>query len=93
MQDSISGEDDNLDELDAEPVFTKRNVDPEKNFEELYLRQATKEFANDLEKLRNASDFKDKSVPMLVDALKQGTACFSREEREKIGKAVSISSA
>ena len=51
------------------------------------MKQATKEFANDLDKLRSAGDFNERSVPILIAALKQGTVCFSGEERVKIGKA------
>lgn len=57
----------------------------ESAFEDMYLRQATKEFAEDLEKLRTASDFKgEKSVQILVDALKQGTACFGDDEKQRL---------
>ncbi|EME77793.1 uncharacterized protein MYCFIDRAFT_33384, partial [Pseudocercospora fijiensis CIRAD86] len=55
-------------------------------FQAFYLRQATREFANDLDKLRSAGDFhQEKSVPLLISALKQGTACFSVEERRMVG--------
>lgn len=59
--------------------------DPEQTFEEFYLKQATKEFANDIDKLRSAPDFNERHVPILVQALKQGTACFSKEEKQRIG--------
>ena len=75
------------------PIFKdppKKLVDPEQAFEDFYLTQATKEFANDLDKLRSAGDFKDSSVPILIDALKQGKACFSKTEREKIGRAAVV---
>ncbi|KAI7346229.1 hypothetical protein KC354_g14337 [Hortaea werneckii] len=77
----------------SEPVFTKKHINPDQAFEEFYLRQATKEFANDLDKLRSASDFKASSVPMLIEALKQGTVCFSREERVKVGSAAEAKAA
>jgi len=73
---------------EAEPVFTKKHVNPEKSFENFYLLQATREFANDLDKLRSASDFNPRSVPLLIKALKQGTSCFSKEERVRVGGAV-----
>lgn len=76
---------------EAPPGLTtarKQVQNPELEFEAFYLRQATKELANDLDKLRSASDFRDNSVSMLVDALKQGTACFSQGERVRIGSAV-----
>ncbi|KAK5685863.1 hypothetical protein LTS10_001976 [Elasticomyces elasticus] len=79
----------------TEPVFTKRTVaNPGQAFEDFYLKQATKEFANDLDKLRAAGDFHPtKSVPLLVAALRQGTACFGKEERRKIGAAVATDAA
>ena len=68
-------------------------VDPEKAFEDFCLRQATKEFANDLDKLRSASDFREGSVLLLIKGLKQGTACFGRQERERVGSAVAAAAA
>ncbi|KAK3718684.1 hypothetical protein LTR37_004901 [Vermiconidia calcicola] len=69
------------------PPQSQRVVNPNQAFEDFYLKQATKEFANDLDKLRSAADFNDRSVPILVAALKQGTTCFKEEERIKIGEA------
>ncbi|KAK1005227.1 hypothetical protein LTR91_004083 [Friedmanniomyces endolithicus] len=72
------------------PVFTKRAVTTnlEQSFEDFYLRQATKEFANDLDKLRAANDFHGTgSIALLVGALRQGTACFGAEERGRVGRA------
>ncbi|KAK0260370.1 hypothetical protein LTR01_004773 [Friedmanniomyces endolithicus] len=72
------------------PVFTKRTAvtNPEQAFEDFYLRQATKEFANDLNKLRAANDFHGtESIALLVRALRQGTACFGVEERVRVGEA------
>ncbi|KAK0939326.1 hypothetical protein LTR29_009071 [Friedmanniomyces endolithicus] len=72
------------------PVFTKRTAvtNPEQAFEDFYLRQATKEFANDLDKLRAANDFHGtESIALLVGALRQGTACFGVEERVGVGGA------
>ncbi|KAK5700290.1 hypothetical protein LTR17_023047 [Elasticomyces elasticus] len=87
--------DSDSDAEEAEPVFTKRTVaNPEQAFEDFYLKQVTKEFANDLDKLRAAGDFNaTKSVPLLVAALRQGTACFGKEERRKIGAAVATDAA
>ncbi|KAK0290538.1 hypothetical protein LTR91_009434 [Friedmanniomyces endolithicus] len=72
------------------PVFTKRTAvtNPEQAFEDFYLRQATKELANDLDKLRAANDFHGtESIALLVGALRQGTACFGVEERVRVGGA------
>ena len=54
------------------------------NFEDWYLKQVTKEFADDIDKIRNAGDFSDKSVPILVAALKQGASLFSEKERRTV---------
>lgn len=52
------------------------------------MRQVTREFANDLDKLRAARDFNaTTSVPILVEALRQGVACFGKDERIKVGRA------
>jgi hypothetical protein len=42
------------------------------------------EFQEDLEKLRSAADFKDHSIPMLVNVLRQGQALFSEDEKNGI---------
>ena len=34
--------------------------------------------------MRNASDFKESSVPILVEALRQGTVLYGEEERKKV---------
>ena len=66
-------------------------LSPEEAYDEFYLRQATKEFANDLDKLRSASDFRAGSVDVLVKALGQGRACFTADERRRVG-AVALAS-
>ncbi|TKA74856.1 hypothetical protein B0A55_05329 [Friedmanniomyces simplex] len=76
---------------EADPVFTKRGLgvpNPDQAFEDFYLRQATKEFANDLDKLRAANDSHETgSIALIVGALRQGTACLGREERVRVGGA------
>ncbi|EAQ92161.1 hypothetical protein CHGG_00396 [Chaetomium globosum CBS 148.51] len=49
-----------------------------------YLQRATQEFAEDLDKVRAADDFKNDSLTIIVSALKQGTALFSPEEQRRI---------
>lgn len=72
-------------ETSALPSQTPK-ADAEEAFESFYLRQAAKEFSDDLDKLRGASDFKGQSsVELLVGALKQGGACFSGDERKRVG--------
>ncbi|KAK5129483.1 hypothetical protein LTR08_003206 [Meristemomyces frigidus] len=71
-----------------QPAFTNNKspaVDAEQAFADFYLRQATREFADELDKLRAAGDFNARSVGVLVGGLKQGCACFTREERGRVG--------
>lgn len=51
------------------------------SFEGFYLQQITHEFADDIDKIRQASDFKEESLPVLVAALKQGANIYTEEER------------
>lgn len=52
------------------------------------MKQATKEFSEDLDKLRSAGDWRGQSsLEVLVGALKQGGACFSDGERRRVGGA------
>ncbi|KAL8915504.1 MAG: hypothetical protein Q9171_000069 [Xanthocarpia ochracea] len=53
----------------------------ETDFETFYLKQITAEFADDLDKLRNANDFNEKSMPILIDALKSAAHTYSEEEK------------
>lgn len=53
-------------------------------FTSYYLQQATKEFAEDLDKIRNADDFKNDAIPILINALSQGTALFSSADQRRI---------
>ena len=57
------------------------------DFTAYYLQRATKEFAEDLDKVRIADDFKEDAIPLLVSALQQGTRLFSPEEQRKIASA------
>ncbi|KAL8825865.1 MAG: hypothetical protein Q9191_004151 [Dirinaria sp. TL-2023a] len=67
----------------------KASEDPQassKDFESFYLQQLTTEFADDLDRLRNANDFNDNSVPVLIEALKQTAKVYTEEEKEKVMK-------
>ncbi|MCJ1452795.1 hypothetical protein MMC28_003139 [Mycoblastus sanguinarius] len=57
---------------------------PPEDFSSYYLKRLTVEFADDIDKIRNASDFKEGSVPVLIQALKQGAQGFSEEERARV---------
>ncbi|KAH7395687.1 putative ribosome assembly protein 3 [Cadophora sp. MPI-SDFR-AT-0126] len=59
-------------------------ADIEVAFSKFYMQRVTAEFADDLERLRTSDDFKDEAVPMLIAALKGGTAMFSEEEKKRI---------
>ena len=48
------------------------------------MQQVTAEFADDLDKIRNANDFNEKSLPVLIAVLKQGASMYSEEERRKV---------
>jgi ribosome assembly protein 3 len=61
----------------------------QKAFGDIYLRKVAAELADDLDKVREAQDFKASSVPMLVHALRQGESLFSGEEKRRVvGSAV-----
>jgi ribosome assembly protein 3 len=48
------------------------------------MQRATQEFAEDLDKVRGADDFRNDSLGILVGALRQGTEGFSAEERRRV---------
>jgi hypothetical protein len=54
------------------------------DFAAFYLRQAAMEFHQDLDKIRSSADFKDYSVPILINALRQGAALFSEDEKQRV---------
>ncbi|KAF4556274.1 Hypothetical protein D9617_1g081500 [Elsinoe fawcettii] len=60
----------------------------EQAFTDFYLRQATKEFGDDLEKLQKAPDFKNGSLEIIVEALKQGQPTINEEDRVRIGRSM-----
>ncbi|KAF2972004.1 hypothetical protein GQX73_g1588 [Xylaria multiplex] len=54
------------------------------DFTSYYLQQSTKEFAEDLDKIRSADDFKGDALPMLIKSLQQGTSMFSAADQKRI---------
>ncbi|KAL8952524.1 MAG: hypothetical protein Q9222_001554 [Ikaeria aurantiellina] len=60
------------------------SVENATDFESFYLQQLTTEFADDLDKLRNASDFTDKSLAVLIEGLKSTAKEYSEEEKAKV---------
>jgi ribosome assembly protein 3 len=53
-------------------------------FTKYYMQRATTEFAEDLDKIRGADDFKDDALQILIGALQQGTEVFSTEEQKRV---------
>lgn len=62
----------------------KTDQQVQEEFTSYYLQRVTKEFAEDLDKVRNADDFKNDALPLLISALQQGAALFSPEEQRRI---------
>jgi len=54
------------------------------DFSSFYMRRVTTELADDLDKVRNAKDFDESSLPILIHALQQGQELFSPDERAVI---------
>ncbi|KAL9078593.1 MAG: hypothetical protein Q9157_002476 [Trypethelium eluteriae] len=63
------------------------DIEAEEAFKGFYLRKVTEELAEDLDKARSASDFSERSLPILIEALQQGVGTFTKEERIRIGRA------
>ncbi|KAL8674924.1 MAG: hypothetical protein Q9168_000728 [Polycauliona sp. 1 TL-2023] len=70
-------------------IHHSQQIDPsdgtdQTDFETCYLKQLTTEFADDLDKLRNASDFNERSMPILIQALKDTAGVYSGEEKADV---------
>lgn len=59
-----------------------KKINPD--FSAYYLQRVTQELSEDLDKVRNAEDFKADSIPFLVHALEQGAGLFSVEDQKRI---------
>lgn len=70
--------------LDQQQNMAASKDRAQEEFTSFYLQQATKEFAEDLDKVRTADDFKGDALPMLIKALQQGTALFSPADQKRI---------
>ena len=53
-------------------------------FDQYYLQGVTAAFADDIDKIRGAGDFTDSSLPMLIEALRQGVSIYGQAERERV---------
>ena len=73
----------------TKPTQSQSQAQSQEDFNAIYLRKITTELADDLDKVREAQDFKASSVPMLIHALKQGESLFSAEEKRRVVSAVS----
>ncbi|OLN87665.1 hypothetical protein CCHL11_05718 [Colletotrichum chlorophyti] len=60
------------------------------DFSSFYLQRTTQEFAEDLDKVRAADDFKADSVPFLVHALQQGSALYSPADQARVMNSPSV---
>ncbi|OAR01335.1 hypothetical protein LLEC1_07633 [Akanthomyces lecanii] len=56
-------------------------------FSSSYLQRLTQELSEDLDKVRNADDFRADSVPFLVHALAQGSSQFPKDDKKRIVQA------
>ncbi|KAM5341637.1 hypothetical protein ACJ41O_014668 [Fusarium nematophilum] len=65
-------------------MSSKLNTQPSAEFTSYYLQRATQELSEDLDKVRNAEDFKADSIPFLVHALQQGAGLFSAEDQKRV---------
>lgn len=48
------------------------------------MQKATEEFAEDLDAIRGASDFKNGALEVLIEALRQGVGVFGEEEMRRV---------
>ncbi len=48
------------------------------------MQRVANELSEDLDQLRNADDFNNAALPVLLQALEQGTSMFSPEEQTRL---------
>lgn len=60
------------------------NENPAAEFSACYLQRLTQELSEDLDKIRNADDFKADSVSFLVHALQQGVTQFPTGTQRRV---------
>lgn len=59
-------------------------------FTNFYLQRTTQEFAEDLDKVRGADDFKAESLPFLIHALQQGTALYPAADQQRVMRPAAV---
>lgn len=72
------------DHVKLQKMSSKPNNQASAEFTSYYLQRATQELSEDLDKVRNAEDFKADSIPFLVHALQQGAGLFSAEDQKRV---------
>ncbi|ORX92551.1 ribosome-assembly protein 3-domain-containing protein [Clohesyomyces aquaticus] len=94
----VSGEDVTMTGQDSSPVdgppvlatAVSSATRTEHDFASMYLRKVTIELADDLDKVREANDFTNRSMPMLIHALRQGESIFGAEEKRRVISAANV---
>ncbi|KAA8566275.1 hypothetical protein MFRU_019g00730 [Monilinia fructicola] len=68
------------------PIKSRRVKDSAlvEKFTAHYLQRVTTEFSEDLDKIREADDFNENALQILVHALKQGTEVWGEEEMRRV---------
>ncbi|KAF7912448.1 uncharacterized protein EAF01_001469 [Botrytis porri] len=69
--------------VSSKPALVKDSALAEK-FTSHYLQRITTEFSEDLDKIREADDFNENALQILVHALKQGTEVWGEEEMRRV---------
>ncbi|KAJ4290990.1 hypothetical protein N0V90_010186 [Kalmusia sp. IMI 367209] len=70
------------------PANARAQQESAEEFSSIYLRKVTTELADDLDKVRDAQDFRASSLPMLVHALRQGASIYSTEQQRRVANAM-----
>lgn len=70
--------------MSAKQTHQKSDGEVSAAFTSYYLQRATQEFSEDLDKIRNADDFRNDAIPILINALSQGTSMFSPADQRRI---------
>jgi ribosome assembly protein 3 len=63
---------------------SKKDAEVSSLFSKYYMQRVTIEFAEDLDRIRGADDFRDNALPLLVNALQQGISVFSIEDQKRV---------
>ncbi|KAF8424021.1 ribosome-assembly protein 3-domain-containing protein [Tirmania nivea] len=74
------------------PLLHRDPTDPQsaQRFEEYYMQLITSEFGEELNQVRKAKDFSERSLPMLVRALKMGVNVFEMEEKRSVVRSLGL---